>query len=140
MWLSSSCAFVVFGIGHLHWNINGEVLAQIDHDWRGFGFEVGFWHLPFFIHLLNMLIYLSFFIWIYIINKQVNQMMYDCFSLTRCYLEFELWVFNYIKYLKGKFYFRLILFNIITFFILNFFFLTNFTSIFFFFDEFTLFF
>lgn len=26
--------------------INGEVLAQIDRDWRGFGFEVGFWHLP----------------------------------------------------------------------------------------------
>ncbi|KAK7273892.1 hypothetical protein RIF29_14958 [Crotalaria pallida] len=29
-------------------DINGEVLAQVDRDWRGgFGFEVGFWHLPF---------------------------------------------------------------------------------------------
>lgn len=43
-------------------DINGEVLAQIDRDWRGFGFEVGFWHLSiallifFRLPLLNMLI------------------------------------------------------------------------------------
>jgi hypothetical protein len=30
-------------------DIDGEVLAQIDRDWRGFGFEVGFWHSLFFL-------------------------------------------------------------------------------------------
>lgn len=70
-------------------DIDGEVLAQVDRDWRGFGFEVEFSHSLFFFMHKNF--YYCFLCSTYLLD------VHYCYSLLP-------WLF-FSKYITEKFFF-----------------------------------